>query len=112
MLFRSYQFGLGHYALASRNGDIEVHDARSHRVEMTWTPEGAGLPRSSLLSGFEFLRDGRHVLTSFKDSTFVAWELGRLYGVSRRTIARDLRELVQRGQVPPGVCPESGALHD
>lgn len=33
-------------------------------------------------------------------------QLSREYGVSRRTIARDLHELVQRGQLPAAVFPE------
>ena len=33
-------------------------------------------------------------------------QLSRKYGVSRRTIARDLRELVQRGQLPAEFCSE------
>jgi DNA-binding NtrC family response regulator len=33
--------------------------------------------------------------------------LSRQYGVSRRTIARDLEELVTRGQLPAALCPES-----
>ena len=32
--------------------------------------------------------------------------LARDYQVSRRTILRDLHDLVQRGQLDPGVCPE------
>jgi transcriptional antiterminator len=33
-------------------------------------------------------------------------QFSRDYNVSRRTIARDLRELVQRGQIPPELYPE------
>jgi DNA-binding NtrC family response regulator len=32
--------------------------------------------------------------------------LARDYRVSRRTILRDLHDLIQRGQLDPGVCPE------
>jgi signal transduction histidine kinase len=69
------QPGLRLYGITTALGSITLFRLSDHLEIGRFSASGYGLPRGSLLGGFEFGADGRHLLAVFKNGFAAAWSL-------------------------------------
>jgi len=69
------QPGLDLYGVATGLGHLTLHRMSNHAKVAQIGVEGFGLPKGSLMSGFEFGTDQRHIFTVFKNGFAAVWDV-------------------------------------